>query len=557
MAMMISKFHKIIQSKIVWTVFAILISVAFVGVYTGSKSSSQKQRSQQASQIAGTLYGEEVTRQEFGKAYRDVYLVYSLMVGRMINETDEIHEIINKAAWIRLVTLKKAEQLGLGASKEQTIAMIQRQPVFRNQQTGQFDKNAYDAFISNFLSRFRMGAKEFEQLMAENVVIEKASAVASQGALVTEDEIKDAFHLYTDMLTVDYAAIPRSLADTPAVTEAEAAAHFEQNKEQFRMPEKAIVNYIQFAVADYADQAIVTDEMVESFYENNKQRFLKPDTAEGAEPEYQPLDEVRESITQGLKMAEARKAAADIADAFVADLADENTTFSAAAEKAGYTVVDSTPAFTLRDRVKGVDPTAPFARAAFGLEKNEIHYYSDPVVGRDFVYVIALNKKLPSFLPSFDIVKKEAMESARIVAAEKAYAEKAASVRGEIKAALQAGKTIADAAARFKLELQTTQPFNVTTQLEDEFGQQIKDATMKLDAGALAELIPASNEFLIAYVSSKETGDETAELPAMREGLAAAISNEKASRMAAAWQESLLKEANFQDRTEPKTDEES
>ena len=56
MAMMISKFHKIIQSKIVWTAFAVLISIAFVGVYTGSKGSKQQARDQQESELAGRLH---------------------------------------------------------------------------------------------------------------------------------------------------------------------------------------------------------------------------------------------------------------------------------------------------------------------------------------------------------------------------------------------------------------------------------------------------------------------------------------------------------------------
>ena len=44
MAMMISKFNKLIHNKTVWLVFAIFISVAFVMVYTGgSTDSSQKE----------------------------------------------------------------------------------------------------------------------------------------------------------------------------------------------------------------------------------------------------------------------------------------------------------------------------------------------------------------------------------------------------------------------------------------------------------------------------------------------------------------------------------
>lgn len=558
MAMMISKFHKLIQSKVVWTAFAILISVAFVSVYTGSKNSASESRAQMASEAAGRLYGKDVSRAEFGRAYRSMYVIYSLRMGQPISVTDEIDEIISNAAWIRLATLKKTEELGLTVSPQQTIDMIRANPVFQNQQTGQFDKNIYDAVVANFLPSTGMSEKGFEQLMSENVLIEKASRVAAQGALVTEAEIKEAFHLYTDLLTVDYAAIPRSLVETPEVTAEDAKTYFAENQERFRMPEKAIVNFVEFPVTNYTASVEVTDEMVSIYYENNKQRFAKPNVEEGAEPEFLPLDEVKDQITDDIKMALARKAAANAADVFVAELADESTTFAAEAATAGLTVVNTTPAFTLTDSVKGVDPTAPFARSAFALEKNALNYYSDPVVGRDFVYVIELNKKLPSFLPSYEIVQQDAMESAKLAAAEVAYVNKAESLHQEIKDALKSGKTFADLSAQYQLELQTTEPFNITTTLESEYGQQIKSATSDLDAGSLAELIPGNDSYLIAYVSSKVPGDEAVELPAMRQGLSAAISNDKASRMVAEWQQSLLKEAAFVDlRNEPAADSES
>ncbi|MEA2068940.1 MAG: peptidylprolyl isomerase [Verrucomicrobiota bacterium] len=562
MAMMISKFHKIIQSKIVWTAFAILISVAFVGIYTGQKASGgNNQRVDPKKEVAGRLYGEDVSRFEYGKAYQNVYVMYTMMMGRALNMNDEVNAAITRAAWQRIATLKKARQMGLTATPDQIRQMIQNQPLFQNQQTGGYDKKAYDAFVTGFLPRTGMNARSFENMMAENVLIEKASGMAAQGALVTDEEIKKAFHLYTDKITVEYAALPRSLAGAPEATEEDAKAYYELNPEEFRLPEKAIVQYVQFSVSDYTNAVSVTDEMVAAFYENNKQRYLKPapeGTAEDAAPEFQPLEEVKDSIME-LYVAElARQQAFGAADIMVAGLSDEGTTFEQAAGKAGREIVKNTPAFAATGLVKGIDPTAPFARAAFNLEKDETHYYSDPVVGRDTVYVIALIKKLDAFLPSFENVVADATEAAKITVSEKAYVEKSEAVHAEIETAIKGGASFADAASKYNLELKTTVPFDVTTQLEDEFGREIMGATVQYGAGTLVNLISTPNEFLIAYVASKELADEAATLPSMRDDLAAGIRQEKAGRLAQAWQESLLEEAGFEDLTAtPETSEES
>jgi hypothetical protein len=563
MAMMISKFHKIIQSKVVWTAFALLIAVAFIGVsIPGAGNRKAARQAQKEGQLAGRLFGEDVTRIEFARAYQSTRLNYMLQFGPF-RITDEIHEMISKAAWQRLASLKKAQQLGMTVSPEQTVAMIQRQPVFQNQQTGQFDPNAYNAVLQQIASITGMSPKDMETHYAQQVLLEQIARIPAQGALVTEEEIRKAFHLYTDMLTVEYTALPRSLAPVPEVSDEEARAYFEINKEQFRMPEKAIVDYVQYTVADFLDQVEVTDEMISGFYENNKQRYLKTpaaDAPEDAPPEFKPLDEVKSEITDELKIALARKAAADQADELVAELADETVTFQAAAEKAGRTIVDNTPAFALTDPVRGIDPTAPFARAAFNLEKNASQYYSDAVVGRDFVYVISLNKKLASFLPDVEVVMSQVLEAAKIDAAEKAYIKKAEQVHGEIKAAIKAGTSFADAAAPYNLELKKTEPFNMSTPLTEEYGQQIKGSAMLFDQGSLTDLISTPNEYLIAYVAEKVPGDETVTLPGMRAELADNISNEKAARLAAAWQEGLLEEAGFEDlltRSEEESGDES
>ena len=550
MAMMISKFHKLIQSKVVWTAFAILISVAFVTVYTGSKSSASKQRSENEGQIAGRLFGEDVSRQEYGQAYRSVYVMYTMMAGRLINIDEQMHSLLSQAAWQRLATLKKARQMGLTVSKEQTVVSIEQQPLFQNQETGGFDRNIFNSFVSGVLPRMQMTVAGFENLMMENVLIEKASSMAAQGALVTDAEVRKTFHLVSDNLTVQYAAIPRSLVPAPQVTEDEAKAYFEDFKGQFMMPEKVSVRYIQYAVADYIGGVLVTDDMVAGFYENNKQRYLKPpteDAPEGALPEYQPLEEVKDAIAELITTGLAQREAINAADGLVAQLADESVTFDQAAKNAGLTVIENVPPFSPTDPVRGIDPTAPFARVAFTLENDPSHYYSDPVPGREYVYVIALEKRLPAFLPGYEVVKEDVLEAAKTVAAEKAYVLKAEAIHSEIETALKAGASFADAAARQKLKIESTEPFSAATPPDMELGQALVQSCVMFDEGTLVDLIPATDEFVVAFVAEKQVADEALELPLIRAQLEAGIQRDKATRLAGAWQESILKEAALED----------
>ncbi len=553
MVMMISKFHKIIQSKVVWGVFAILISVAFVSVSVpGSKNRSTAKRERKAAQLAGRLFGEEVSRIEFGRAYNSMRLKYTLQFaqyGRQFRITPEIDKILVQSAWRRLALLKKAQQLGMSVSPEQIVSTIQSQPIFQNRQTGQFDPKAYNMALQQIRS-LGMLPKDVETHFTEETLLWKVVRIPMQGALVTNEEIRKAFHLYTDKLTVEYAALPHRLVDPLEVTEEDAKNYFALNQEEFRLPEKRMVDYVRFAVADHLEGVEVTDELVSGFYENNKQRFLKQpadDAAPDAAPEYQLLEEVKDSITEQIQQALARKAAAELADELVAELADESTTFEKATQELELEVVDDTPAFTRTDAVKGIDPTAPFQRAAFALEKDETHYYSDPVVGQNFVYVISLTKKLDSFLPSFDIAREAAFESAKMAATEKAYAEKAAQIHGEIMAALKAGTAFADAIAKYTLELKKTEAFDISSELEDEFGQQIKEASILYGQGTLTDLVATPDEYLVAYVAEKTSGDEASTLPGMRNELVGSLSNKKATQFIAAWQDALLEEAGFED----------
>lgn len=562
MAMMISKFNKLIQSKFVWTAFAALISIAFVGLYTGSRGSGAKTRNQSEKEIVGKLFNKEVTRKEFGNAYQSVYVMYamnSLLSGRPVNLTDDVDKFIRDTAWQRLAILKKANDMKLTVPKEQIIEMIKNIPLFLNQ-SSQYDPKMYTAFTSNFLPRTGMTSKGFEEMIRENVLIEKASSVAAQGALVTEDEIKKAFHLYSDKRIVEYATIPRNLVGEVEVTEEEAKAHFEANASKFRYPAKRVVKYVAFDASSYTNDVEVTEQSITDYYTLNQQRYAKPlplSADKNTPQEFIPLEDVRDEVTIATIHKIARQKAYAAADEMVGKLSDTSNKFNAVAEEAGKTVIENTPAFAATDMVEGIDPYAPFARAAFQLQNSPSHYYSDPVAGRESIYVIALVEEQASWAPSFDLVKDDVIESAKVEATEKAYVEKSDSIHAEIETALNDGKTFADSTAKFKLELQTTALFDLSTTLEGPYGRELKQATVQFDAGTLVNLIKTQDGFAIAYVASKELADEETALPSMREDLSNDIRNEKAGRLAQAWRDAALVEAQLEDFSAKKTSSDS
>jgi hypothetical protein len=77
------------------------------------------------------------------------------------------------------------------------------------------------------------------------------------------------------------------------------------------------------------------------------------------------------------------------------------------------------------------------------------------------------------------------------------------------------------------------------------------------DEGTLVDLIPSADEFVIAYVAEKQVADEALELPLMREQLEAGIRRDKASRLATAWQQSILEEGALEDLINTPEDDES
>lgn len=543
MAMMITKFHKLIQSKTVWYIVLGVIIITFVGFFTPTMDTGGDRRQPPA----GELFGRRVNMDEFRQAWRNAYLWQILSSGQMIQLTQEISEMLDEEAWIRLAALRKAEKQGVQVTAEETVRQIQFMPVFAGQD-GRFSQQQYRAVLRNI----GVSSAHVEQLVREQLMFSKLLYRYTQAAWVPPSDILRAFHLYTDLLELDYVVIRQEdLEADVSVSDEQARAFYEQHPQRFAWPERVLVSYVEFPVASFKDQIDLAEEALFEFYTRNTERFRRPSENGEEKDDIRPFEEVREEIVDLLSTREARRLAAIRASEFVAEVAPRQEgvepDFKGAAEAAGLTV-QTRPAFSRQDRLSGIDPTAPFAEAAFRLRDDPLSSFSDAVVGRESAYVLSLERRFESFVPDFDVVQDEVRKAALEYAVRERLVQRAMEVHAAAVEAAFEGRSFRDAVAAFDLESVRTPQFSLTgDELDDPFAYELISLSLDAGEGWVSEPEPVEGGVLIVHVAQRVSLDPEEDLPEWRDELVAGLEQNRARQLVSGWRESVLAEAGFVD----------
>ena len=543
MAMLITNFNKLIQSKIVWGLFILLVAFAFVAMDMATTDGAPQET---ISDVLGTIFEEDITRGEFLSSYRNVYLIYSIMTGEALQIDEETDLALTEAAWNRLAVLKKVKEIGYTATPDQIIDTIKSLPIFQNQQTGGYDANVYNSFVDNFLTSMGMTAKDFERAYAENIILEQASLAAGQNAIVTEEETIETYHLLNDLITLDTALIPKKKKLAKRVNQNEAEEFYNNNKSLFEMPERVAIDYVIFDISEYIDSADVSEEMIIQSYSNNIENYRLNNELDSENIiKYQELTEVRSDIESNLKLSIARQTAFMKADTLVAALSNEDSDFYEESEALGKEVFKDMKPFTLNESLGNIDNTAAFTTAAFNLDLTPNQYYSDPVVGSDHIYVIALKERLPAYVPNFEEVADIALKLAQEQIEENAYNAFVNDTFEKIESLLSEGKSFKEAIKSTRLSSKTLKPYNSQIPLDHPKAAILMEQTYLLDSGQLAPPIQTEDGVLISFVSLRDVAN-TNELSNQKERIQASLIQQKRANLISSWQAGIIAEANIQ-----------
>ncbi len=551
--MMITKFHRLIQSRLAWLALlgVLVVSMVFYGVATTAGADRGRREAS-----PGTLDGRPVDPEQFWQALTSTRLSLTLTHG-IQQIPAEFEPVVRAAAWGRLVQLRKARELGLSAGDEEIIEIIRQTRAFQTQ--GEFDRAAYDRFIASQ----RMPHAVIEQHFREEAVLEKLQRVLAPAALVSPYEIEAALGTLRLSMAIDYItlrldAIPEDLE----VTEAEIRQVYTQAPERFRVPDRVAVTALRAPYARFYDDVVLTDADLEAYYEDNQPEFTVYEDREEAEltleegprMRVRPLDEVRDEIRVRLRRERARRLAYEAAQrveeqlmpvSIVAPLPDP----AEVAEETGFERL-SPPPFAEGERAEGADDLpSGLARAAFRLDDDPYDRTSRPLLGETHAYVFVLRERIPGRTPPFEEVRERAEEIARRRARFEALRQEASALRERLAAAVADGTPFAEAARAAGHDVRSTGEMDGFSDLADvPYANRLVQAAFAYHRGEVADPVPEGDVILIPYVAARTRGDPTPMDAFYRMQIASQLANQRAGRVGQAFQDSLLEAAGFQER---------
>jgi len=189
--MLITKFNKLIHKKIVWAAFAIMISVAMVGMF--APSTGRGKRSSVRSNSMGTVFGKPVSRREFNAAS-----LFTRHFQPLPQMSDKEREDFNKQVWQRIAILKMADKMGVTVSKAELSARIQNDPALNV--NGHFDKNRYKLLVRE---QMHVLVPTFEEYLRQEMILRKMSALVTQSVWVSPLELDSSVKQLTDIFNVE------------------------------------------------------------------------------------------------------------------------------------------------------------------------------------------------------------------------------------------------------------------------------------------------------------------------------------------------------------------
>lgn len=534
MAMMISKFNALIRSRLLWGVFLVVIVLSFVvwGMPSCTRNADRDLRG-----IEGTLDGRDVSAPEFRAAYRMACLDALLKTGSDLFRSGEFAGQLRKMAWQRLASLEQAKKWGLVAAESEVQTYIARNFPGAD---GSFDRAAYDQFYQQRVMSSGFSRAQFEAYFAEEIVLRKLDAVMASQARVAPAESERMFHTLMDSFVADYVKIDASSVAEPEVSGDDARALFDEDPEQFRLPEMRTASYAVVADGDGADIEIA-DAEIEDFYNENSDDYETSTTNEDGSVTsgYIPLDEARGGIEAKIRAERARDAAEAAAEELcAAAMPGRDGTrpdFAEVVKARGLECREAGP-FALGD-VPVEEFGAAFAEEAFRREAGPFDSVSDPMRVEGGWLVLKLTDIRESRVPEFEEVREKALEAARGKAVAAAMADKAAA----LKAAVEGGSSFADAASANGLEVVAAEPF---TGLEATSGgdpalRALAGAVAVANPGELTEAAPLADGLVVGFLKDRVAADDSV-YEAHRAEIVNALLQRRAAEMDTLWQESLL-----------------
>jgi len=195
--------------------------------------------------------GKPVNATQYERSRNDVIAQYVITTGRQPQQGPQLDDQLKQQAVIRMLLLKKADQMKIRVSDDTLARAIKSQPLFLNE-NGQFDADRYKNMM-DLLNRQGINVTRFEEVMRRQMLIQQLQTQVTSAAKVTPEEVDRIHTALHGRLTVELVEFnATNFLNAVSANDDEIKTFYEHNRESFRLPKRVKVRYTKFATEDRA-----------------------------------------------------------------------------------------------------------------------------------------------------------------------------------------------------------------------------------------------------------------------------------------------------------------
>lgn len=251
-----------------WIIVGVIL-VGLAGFGTGGLSGNIRS--------IGTVGDKDVSLASYQQTLTQQIRALSAQVGTPLSFQQAQSFGIDQRALSQLILTRtldnEASQLGISAGDARVFERLQANPAFQG--AGGFNRETYRLS----LQQTGQSATEFETGIREEI-----ARTLLQGAVVSGVPPVDA---YAEAL-VQYIGEQRDItwttinadaleAPVPGATEADQQAYYDENPQEFTLPETRDITYVWLIPSMIQDQMVVTDEAIAALYQARIAEFVQPE----------------------------------------------------------------------------------------------------------------------------------------------------------------------------------------------------------------------------------------------------------------------------------------
>ncbi len=435
-----------------------IIVIAFVWLYNGTSVDMGS-----GSQPSYKVYGRTVTQLQVERAARRFQVAASLEMGPLLNglagRATTREQALENFVWNSFILDHEARRLGISATDTEVMEVIKALPVFLT--NGQFDPMKYQGAVQNFLAPNGFTETQLEELVRDQIRLEKLVALVGSGVDFTPGEFRAVYTENFQKMKVE--VVDFKLADfTAGVSPSEEAVakYFEDHKPQLNTEEKRVVSWVRIG-----------------------------------------LNEEEQKLTGRERVAALQKQS-DLATAFSQDRLG-GAAFTELAAKHGLKVENSGE-FTLSQ-----PPAALGQKGAVAFQLTEENRDSDAIGDENGFTLLYLEQIIPPRPLTLEEARGRIVEALKQEEGLKAMNARATEVRAKLLEALGKGTPFAEAATAAGVKAESLPAFSLAEPSAQSLVRpELAETAVDLAQGGLSELTRTSEGGSLVYLEKREPVDD-------------------------------------------------